>query len=424
MHQRGQQSAEDRNDMSFSREYAHQVEPAEVQTVIGRRPVWWLRLASWGWDQPQYQLQIREKTRRSQLLGWLLLGLFIADGLLIALGIGDVGTLIAVAVIMGGLVLSTFLNRKGFITAAGSIPVVVICLAIFFSLLSEPNGLDLDAIPAYDLLVISVVVAAAVLEPAIGFLVAVVNVLLILGDFFLQPHAIDLTVDIASYSPPTVGIVTLLARPIALEIVIAIIAFLWSRGLARALQRADRAEEIAALQRQIVEQKDALDRGITALLAVHTRASNGDFNARVDSIPQQSALWTVALSLNNLMSRVQRSAGAEYQLTRTNQELGRINEALQDILAGRRPILPAATNTSADPIVASLRQLVMALSAGNAGGTTNESHGVRPYPGSQPPHRMDMPYGRPTADLPPPSGPGYPSYPPFTGEEERRRENR
>ncbi len=400
-----------------------------VGETMGRRPGWWLRFTSWGWDQPQSQLRARERTRRSQLLSWLLLGLIVADLLVIPLGIGDTGTLIAVLVIMGGLALSAALNRRGLITVAGTVPMIVICLAIFFSLLTEPNGaLDLDAIPAYDLLVIAVIIASAVLEPWLGFVVALVNTGLILADYFLQPHALDLNTDIASYTPPAVGVVTLLARPIALEIIIATIAFLWSRGMSNALQRADRAEELATLQRQIVDEKRALDVGIAALLDVHTRASNGDFSARVGSIPQQNALWTVAISLNNLMNRIQRSAMAEQQMVRTHQELERMNSALQDLLAGRRAFLPPSPVGNVDPSLERLRQLILALSAGPAA-SPPDSRALRPIspPGAYPTNAQDGGYSGTPSSFPPQSGPGqsaaYP-YQPFYGEEDYRRGDR
>ena len=351
------------------------------------------------------------------MLSWLLLGLFVANLLLIPLGVGDIGTLIAVLVIFGALILSAVLNRRGLVTTAAIIPVVVICLAIFFSLLTEANGLDLDAIPAYDLLVISVIIAAAVLEPVAGFIVAVINIALICADYFIQPHAIDLTVDIASYSPPTVGVITLLARPIALEIIIAVIAFLWARGMSRAQVRADTAEEIARLQQQIVEQKEALDVGIKAMLEVHTRAANGDFNARVPDIPQlrQSALWAVAISLNTFMNRVQRSAVAEQEVRFLHQELSRLNEAIRDVLTGRRPVGPTPLNTSSDPDLSSIWASFMALMGGPTSGVNRQAGGALP-PAMNPPGWGNRgSYDRPTGPFPPqtPYGPNNPSaYPP------------
>jgi len=238
---------------------------------------------------------------------------------------------------------------------------------------------------------------------------------LICADYFIQPHAIDLTVDIASYSPPTVGVITLLARPIALEIIIAVIAFLWARGMSRAEVRADTAEELARLQQQIVEQKEALDVGIKALLEVHMRAANGDFSARVPDIPQQSALWTVAISLNNLMNRVQRSAVAEQEVRFLHQELSRLNEAIRDVLTGRRAGGPAPSNTSSDPDLSSIWASFMALTGGPTSGVNRQGGGALP-PAMNPPGWGNRgSYDRPTGPFPPqmPSGQNNPSgYPP------------
>lgn len=311
----------------------------------------WLRLTSWGWDQPQDTLDVRETARRSQLLSWIVLALLVADLLLVPVGIDDPGTLGGVVIVFVSLIVSILLNRRGYVTAAGVLLVVLICLADLLSLASQPGGLPLDALPAYDLLCAAVVVAASVLRPTAAFIIAAINIMLIIGDFALQTHAADLNADIAAFPSPTIGVITLLARPIALQVMIAGIAFLWVRGALRAIQRADRAEELAALQAIIVEQKRQLDSEIAEMLRVHTLAANGDFHARVQALSQQNALWQVAMSLNNLLARIERAGAAEHQLNRTEQELARLESAIEDLIARRPPIWPAPTGTRVDRLL-------------------------------------------------------------------------
>jgi hypothetical protein len=95
--------------------------------------------------------------------------------------------------------------------------------------------------------------------------------------------------------------------------IVSIVAFLWVRGATLALLRAERAEEIAKLEHDMVlqgaeevaEQKQQLDASIRSIVEVHTRVANGDFDARVP-LTQDNVLWQISGSLNNLLARVQR----------------------------------------------------------------------------------------------------------------------
>src|SRR5260370_40527739 len=136
----------------------------------------------------------------------------------------------------------------------------------------------------------------------------------------------------------------------ALELVPALGGYLWVRGPGAAVRRAERAEEIDALEHMIAEQKRQLDIGVQQILQTHIRAANGDFGARAP-LGQDNALWQISSSLNNLLARLQRAGNAEYSLQRTEEELQRLAAALQDAQSGRRPIWPAPSGTSVDPII-------------------------------------------------------------------------
>ncbi|MFI5273219.1 MAG: hypothetical protein ACHQ4H_09345 [Ktedonobacterales bacterium] len=324
---------------------------ARQDSRVSTRPNWWLRLTSSGWNRPQVSVDEREMARRSRFASWIILGLLIIDVLLLPLGAGDPSTLSAIVVIALGLLIAVLLNRGGLVGLAGALIIALICGGVLGSLLSQPGGqLPLDALPAYDLLAIAVVVAASIMPPWAAFAVAATNVALIAGDYFLQPHYVDLRHDAVFYGGPGAAALALLARPIALQIILAVIAFLWVRGTQDAIRRADRAEEIAAMEHTIVEQKRQLDTGIQQILDTHVRIANGDFNARAP-LTQDNILWQIAASLNNLLSRLQKAGNAEYQLRRTDEEVRRLASAIRDAQQGRQPIWPAPTGTSADLIL-------------------------------------------------------------------------
>lgn len=313
----------------------------------------WLRATSWGW---QYQLQSiadRERARRSRLASWIILGLFIADAIIFPIGIGDIGSEAAVVILAVGLAAAVLFNRRGWVGITGALISALIIAASVGAVVAYPLGLTLDALPAFDLLAISTVVAASVLPRQAAFVVAGINIALICSVFFLFHHATDLQAELTNkslYSTPLLGSLALLARPVALQVILAVVAFLWVRSTDDALRRADRAEEVAALEHTIVEQKRQLDIGIQQILQTHIRVANGDFSARAP-LGQDNVLWQISSSLNNLLARLQRSGNAEYRMQRTEEELQRLATALRDAQAGRRPIWPAPSGTAVDPVI-------------------------------------------------------------------------
>lgn len=329
------------------------VEEMEAPREPGRVNLW-LRLTSSGWDQPQRTIEDRDRVRRSRLTSWIILGLFVVALILAVASIGETSSLAAALGAVVGLVIIAIFNRVGWVTAAGLLLVLLLTAVVMSALISEPNGLlYLDALPGYDLLTIGVVVAASVLPRAMAFVVALFNSGLIVVDFYLQPHHSDLTADLTnpnSYPSPTAGILSILLRPIALQLIIAIIAYLWVRGTEDAIRRADRAEELAAMEHQMVEQRRQLDVGIQQILQTHIRVANGDFSARAP-LTQDNLLFQIASSLNNLVNRLGRAAQSQFQLQRTVQEIGRLRDSLLAARSGRPPLWPVPSGTPVDALI-------------------------------------------------------------------------
>src|SRR5205823_1369889 len=76
-------------------------------------------------------------------------------------------------------------------------------------------------------------------------------------------------------------------RPVVLQVIVAVVTFLWVRSATQAIARADRAEEVAKLQhvlaerdREAAEQKEQLEMGVQQILDTHVRVANGNFGAR------------------------------------------------------------------------------------------------------------------------------------------------
>lgn len=323
---------------------------------------WWVRVTSYDFGGRQRTIEERERIRRSQLASWILLSFLIVDTLLIPIGLSDPGTLAAIGVVFVGLLAGILFNRIGKITLVGWLVVALVDVGVMASLLSAGTGLTVDSLPAYDLMLAAVVIAASILGPASAIVVSAINIILICGDFFVQPHAQDLVTDLAGYPNVSDGVLALLGRPVGLHLIITVVAILWVVGADRAIRRADRAEEIAQLEHAVAEQRRQLEVGVTQLLQTHVRLANGDFSARAPTLQRDNMLWQVTVSLNNLIGRMQRLAFADVQMQRAAEEAQRLLVALREAQAGRQPHWPELSGTFVDPLV----QFFHAASSGSS----------------------------------------------------------
>ncbi len=265
--------------------------------------------------------------------------------------------------------------------------------ALLGAVVNQPgHPLDTVNLPAYDLLAVAVIIAASVLPRWAAFVVAAINAGLICGDYFLQPKSGDLL----KWQGAN-GALWLLARPIALQIIVAAVAFLWVRGADEALRRADRAEELAELEHAFAEQHKQIEVGAHQILETLVRVANGDYRARAP-LSEENVLWQIAASLNNLLSRMQRSGAAEHQLGRTEEELRRLATALDDVRLGRRAAWPAPSGTAADLI---LERLPAARAARQMSQTTG------PLPAIPAAHVPHLPPGRGAYNPPALSAPSF-----------------
>jgi hypothetical protein len=194
----------------------------------------------------------------------------------------------------------------------------------------------------------SLLVAASVLEPWSVFLVAALNCALMAALMLDMPHTEAFNQLLASNNAQQA-----FAGPLLMQAVVALVAFVWARSVLMALRRADRAEEIAALQQREAQRTSDLEQGVRELLAAHVQIANGNFQARVPAI-RNPLLWQIGSSLNNLMARFARLAQMEFLLRRTEQEAHRLAESIRVARAGGRPLWPAPTGAPLDEVITAL----------------------------------------------------------------------
>ncbi|GLV60270.1 hypothetical protein KDH_70900 [Dictyobacter sp. S3.2.2.5] len=335
----------------------------------------WYRLTAPPQAEPGASFEQREVVRRGRLASTIMFALgFILLALVGPIGVfGPNHQILFVA--LGILVLIAIcapLNQRGHVTAVGLIISLSVNLGIFSSILRSPGGLAPETIAIFDMLVFSEV-----------FVVSLLPVNWVIPDALLN---IIFSYVVLTYWPRTPllnqmmhggGYFTIVSRPIQIHLIVSVVLYLWVASATRAIQRADRAEEIAKLQHDIAAQEHAiadekrvLDTSIQDIMAVHSAASNGNLAARVP-LQEGATLWPVAVSLNNLLSRLQRLQNSEVELQRLvprlqraaqiDHEYKRLQAAvmqLADIIhdsdEGLKPIQASNNGTPADTIVMEL----------------------------------------------------------------------
>ncbi len=315
----------------------------------------WLRLTSSGWHTPQATIEQREAARRSRFASWVILGLLVGVAILSPLALDDVRARVTLAVWVVGLLGAAVLNRRGRVTQAGVVLVVLISGGILVANLANPLGLTLGELPTFDVYVVSLVLAATVLPRRSIFLVAGGNILLVVGTYLLLPHNADIAQDAARYSSVMMQTVSLLGRPIALQLVLAVVATLWVRGTEDEIRRADRAEEIAAWEARDRERTFALEEGVRYLHQTLAEWATGDVRGRIPAMPV-AILEQVRQDLNAFIERFRPALQPSFQLYRLQQEAQRLTAALEDWVQGHPVVWPAPSGTPLDRAVVLLSQ--------------------------------------------------------------------
>jgi hypothetical protein len=326
------------------------------------RPARWLRLASSSPYRPQYTIADRERARRSDLIAWLALGMFGVVLIVSPIAIDDTQALLVYLGFALALILVIALNRLGQIRLAGGLLVSCVTGAVFAYMLSSPLGLTMGQLPNYDALAVGVVVAASVLPRASGFVVAAINSSLIVADYLLRPHNANLVADAALYSSVAQQTVSLLVRPIALQFIFAVIAYLWVRGTDRAIRRADRAEEIAVLEARELERTRLLEEGVGYVRQTIARWAHGDLKARVPIMPVP-ALTHMCEDLNGFIIAFSYLSNADYHLRRLQGDVSALTVALRQWMAGGMPQWPLPSGTALDDVLEILAELRRRASA-------------------------------------------------------------
>jgi hypothetical protein len=294
---------------------------------------WWYRLTSPAEPAETAPFEEQERFRRGRTGSQLILSLYIL--LIVSVAASFVGTnryLIPIVIgSMLALLLATLLNKIGNINLAGVIVVLTFTAFPVLNIVLTPGGLSMEVLPLFGLLVLPLLCAVSFFPPAWVFVVMLVNcgfTLFVFASNYLPRTAeLDAILAIAF-----VGIVTPI---ILIQIIVSIVAYAWVQSTARALVRADYAEEVARLEHDLgqqaqsaAQQKMQLESSVKAIVETHMRVANGDFAARAP-LTDENMLWQIAGPLNNLLARTQNLRIEVGQLRYALQQAREENERLK-----------------------------------------------------------------------------------------------
>ena len=320
-----------------------QADPLAFQSPQVARPQnladWWFWLTA-PHEPVNATFAQREAVRRGRLASLTIV--FISLNTLVSLPVAaNIGFLITLVItlLINSFALF-FLNRRGYLAAAGCVVVVVLDLGFALAFLSIPQGVSLILLPAFDLMVEATLVVVAFFRPRSVFVVMVVNIFFIVAWLYFGRHTTDIT-QLLHTTP-----YTLLYPSISLHIFASIITFIWVSSATNAIARLDRSEEIVALERREIAQqeeqlklKQQLEDGIQKILQTHVLAANGNFAARAP-LSRENILWQVAYSLNNLLARLQRNAELQSQMARTEYAVKMLSAYVRSARENKQSLPP------------------------------------------------------------------------------------
>ena len=241
-------------------------------------------------------------------------------------------------------------------------------IAFIFILVTGPmlsNQLDFSLLPLFSVFIVATILAGVLLPPVAAIITGIIScaMIAVIGLMSLHPGNYPRAAGRGSYH--FINVISLaIMTPMIINIVIAIIVYVIMRSLLLTIRRADQAEEIVALQsaiaaheRERMQEQRQLEEGLEKIAEAHARIANGDYQARV-SLRDGHVLWSIAVPLNNLVSRLQYWKYDSDTLAMTRQAAAYIATQLRTgALTGQRSALPL-TSTPLDPVIVEVNKIL------------------------------------------------------------------
>ena len=269
---------------------------------------WWYRIAAPPEVAADAPIPEREAVRIGKLTSAILLFELIYITIVIGVAFTSNPSLLPVLVanylmILLGVICNR--SRRTWLAAIVSFSTLEIGMLFNIVNLAMAGHFDSSNLSLFDALVQPELIAVSLFPAWVVLPVAAFNCLSIIVFLTFLPKTPDLVHVLAKAS------YTIYQRPIAIQIITALVTYLWVSSAINSMRRADNAEEINRLtqelmdhQRSKIQERQMIERSIDQIVEVHRQVANGNFGARVP-LNDTNMFWPLAGWLNNLLARVQ-----------------------------------------------------------------------------------------------------------------------
>src|SRR5689334_17960515 len=318
---------------------------------------WWYAIATPPPPADNAPLRLRESLAKIKFVSIILL-------IEIILSVADLATgfaygygarlFIPITVSIAAMVAGVVLNRLDKTIAATVLVLEWNMGSFVFVEFFSPGGAHTANIIASIILMQPSIIAASVLAVPIALSVGSLNVLFTLALMIWAPKSAEIL------NLPPGSYFNACFVPLSTHVVIILLNIYWTNSMHQEMNRANRAEEVNGLieelagqQQLALAEKQRLEESIQQIVHVHTQVANGDLNARVP-LDQGNVLWLIAGSLNNLLSRLQRSRHDAKNQKQTEQAIQYLILALQTAKRQGTQINVQKTGTPIDHLIAEM----------------------------------------------------------------------
>ncbi len=337
---------------------------------------WWYRIAAPPEVPDNAPLRDRMRVRSGKLTSMIILFEIIAAlvTFIVLIIENNLFATPIVGAVLITLIIGAVLNHLGKTTIAGILLVVTEEIGVTASILGPGVLLHPGSLINFYFFIVSELIAASLLIPWVTLPLTLSNCLLTAAMITFMPKAPDMIQDLHNRA------FYIYAYPIEIQLLVAMVCFLWASSTFREMRRANNAEEVTSLTMALAKQQQAenlkqqqLEESMRQILSVHMEVANGNWHARV-SLDQQNVLWSLAGSLNNLLARLQSWRYDAVQLQRNEQAIQQLLQNIQRARWERTPLQVYTTGTSLDAVI-------QEISKGIAGSQqTQNSQAIPPTP--------------------------------------------
>ncbi len=327
---------------------------------------WWYNIAAPPDVASDAPLKERERTRIGKLTSLALLIELIEMGIAAYSTTEDPNRLLPIAYL--GIVLSLLIamifNRSGKTRIASILVVVMIEVGMLLTIIGVPHEqLSSFNLPIFALFIQPLLIAASLFPVELVFPLAAYHIACIFLAITFMPKTAELIGHIQHMPYTAYGI------PITLQVITALISFIWVRSAYEEMHRAETAEEVTRLTQALADQmlvaadrQEELERNIEIIHATLIEVSNGSYQQQIP-LTQQDILWPLARSLNTLINHTRSYREQSKRFEQIDKLLSSLASELRQHRTGQKHGQITVTNsgTGLDLLTVELRNLLQAI---------------------------------------------------------------